>query len=121
MRVLASEDKEKCAREENGRDNQQDTKTGDAANDGRILPAQSSWVLAARESRPKNIGEQMSQDCEHHCQAAESAHFREGVDIAAKKTNQKNRNLSLEAKENGIGRELANEALHRGPVLFILR
>src|SRR5437763_16972895 len=103
MRVLASQDKEKCAREKDGGGNQHNTKTGDATNDGRILPAQASWVLATRESRPKNIGEQMSQHGKHHCQAAESADFRDGVDIAAKKTNQKNRNLSLKAKEKGIG------------------
>src|ERR1043166_6244116 len=119
MRILGAEDKQKSAREEKRGGNQRKTEGRDGADNGGVLPAKPFRILTACESRAKNVSKQIREDGKHHPKPAQCSDFGDGVNIAAEKTEEKNRDLSLKAKKDGVGCEVTNEALHGAPVFLV--
>src|SRR5687767_5744357 len=121
MGILASEHEEKLAREKNGGGNDYDAETGHAADDGRVLPAKFSPALTARERRREHVGEEITENRKYHRQPAERTDLGDGTNFTAEDADEKNRDLALETKENGVRRLASSEASHRLAILRILR
>ena len=103
MRVLAAEDEEKRFRKKRRRAENDQAEARNGADNARVLPAQSPRTLASREGGSENVGEQITQDGEDHGQPPERADFGDGADVVSEEANQENRDLALQAKEDGVG------------------
>src|SRR2546423_1955181 len=119
VRIFVSQNEKKLAREKVGGSNNGETESGDRADDPGVLPAKFRGVLATRERGREHIREEMTQNGEDHGEPAKSADLRDRANLPPKKTDEKNGDLTLQAKEDRVRRLAPNEAEHGGAVLGV--
>jgi len=76
--------------------------------------------MTAREGGHEDIGKKITDHGKDHGEPTERADFGHGTDTVREKANEKNRDLSLEAIEDGIGREVFGQANDFTSILRVL-
>src|SRR5207249_11873358 len=77
-----------------------------------VLPAKFVRVLTAGKGRNENVRKKIIDHEKNHGQTAERADFRDRTRVMTEEADQKNRDLSLKAKEDRIRRLVANKPKH---------
>jgi hypothetical protein len=119
--VFVAENKKELLWKNGGGCDDNKAKAGDDTDDFKIKRAQTASILATREGRDEDVGEEIGQDGEDHGETAQGADLGHGACAMSEEANEEDCDLSLNAVEDGVGRLAADESEHGGAVARMLR